>query len=67
MDIQSNLPIKTTVGTFQNGLNGQVVLISSLETCIHVYIGTFIFGLNRQVGRSIQVPALTSSSVFDSL
>ena len=51
--IQSNLPIKTTVGTFQNGFNGQVVLVSSLETCLHVCIGTFIFGLNRQVGRSI--------------
>ena len=34
----SNLPIKTTVGTFQTGLNGQVVLVSSLVSCIHVYI-----------------------------
>ena len=58
------MPIKTTVGTFQNGLNGQVVLVSSLVSCILVYIGTYIFGLNRQVGRSIQVPALTSSSVY---
>ena len=58
------MPIKTTVGTFRNGLNGQVVLVSSLVLCIHVYIGTFIFGLNRQVGPSIQVPALTSSNVY---
>ena len=29
-----------------------------------MYIGTFIFGLNRQVGCSIQVPALTSSSIY---
>ena len=58
------MPIKTTVGTLQNGLNGQVVLVSSLVSCIHVYVGTFLFGPNRQVGRSIQVPALTSSSVY---
>ena len=36
--MQSNLPIRTTVGTFQNGLNGQVVLVFSLVSCIYVYI-----------------------------
>ena len=36
--IQSNLPIKTTIGTFQNGLYGQVVLVSSLVSCIYVYV-----------------------------
>ena len=34
--IHSNLPIKTTVGTFENGRNRQVVVVSSLVSCIHV-------------------------------
>ena len=36
MYIHSNLPIKTTVWTFENGHNRQVALVSSLVTCIHV-------------------------------
>ena len=41
MYIHSNLPIKTTVGTFQNGHNRQVVLVYSLVyyTCDSVLCG----------------------------
>ena len=34
--MHSNLSIKTTVWTFENGRNRQVVVVSSLVSCIHV-------------------------------